>query len=147
MLYNPEDNTHRIKLARLLRAVLFKWDFERDTEVFSSEEVYRLPIGDTGMCVLVYSTIENDKVRALDSDAIRVSAVYKNKSGSYRGIASSRRVYRTGHTSDIAKRMIHRVTNVWESTHDVGRCRHCNAPKFKSSKGNMVCADFCWSKD
>lgn len=144
MPYNPESYQDRSALAVNIRQKMEECGFTKDDVIGAGEEIYSFPVKETGIRVVVYSTIEGSAVRAVGKDAIRICGVYYNESKDIeRGIVSHKRVYRTGEIADIVSRMHERMREVWSSCNQSNRC-HCGAPKFTSKKGNSVCADACW---
>jgi hypothetical protein len=159
MKYNPEDPKHRLGLAIHLMSVLDNAGFKRDERFESKrpahlrEHVYSREIKD-GMFVIVYTSCSNHKkvyvsVRAKGNDAIRVSTIYlrADKHASERvGIGKQKRIHRTGVIEDIGNRMLERMRDAWRIGNTRTRCHCCGAPKFKSKKGNLVCANVCWTR-
>ena len=157
MKYNPEDPKHRLGLAIHLMSVLDNAGFKRDERFESKhapdhlrEHVYSREIRD-GMFVVVYTSCSNHKkvyvsVRAKGNDAIRVSTIYlRSDTSERRGIGKQKRIHRTGVIEDIGNRLLERMRDGWRIGNTQRMC-HCGAPKFKSKKGNLVCANICWTR-
>ena len=102
---------------------------------------------DSRLQVKVFTTIVEDEVRNSGKDAIRVCATWLSSEGDRsRGVVAVSRVHRTGDIQAICERMLGRMREVWGRVKAVERC-NCGSPKFKSKKGNMVCADLCWKRE
>ena len=163
--YDPSNEQHKLNLAIEIMSTLdtagFKRDgqfeFQRSKQEYR-EHVYSREIRD-GLFVLVYTSCSNHKkfyvtARAKGNDAIRVATVYKLKDQSplpgrfinTRGLGKQKRVYRTGTVDAICDRMLERMRDGWRIGNNVETCSSCGAPKFKSKKGNLVCADVCWTR-
>jgi len=160
--YNPRNTAHRAALAEGITAALAAAGFEEvprtygryatKEQVFSKrvdlptiEELIGAPCPGQ-MTVRVYSTIGFDGlVRNAGADSIKVAAVYVDRKGKTRGIGSDTRVHRTGTIERVLERLTSRLGNVSKTATQPCRCDDCGAPKFKSKKGNMVCAEFCWN--
>ena len=151
MKYNPDSARSRSDLAFSIVEKLEKCGFTAASREGTREAVYSREVRE-GIRVLVYTSVvpSNDtiEVRPVDKDAIRVCAVYKNRDGKERGIArADKRVHRVGVTEEIVDRMHQRMRDVWRVAQSPCTCEKCGAPKFKSKKGNEVCADLCWMSD
>lgn len=153
MNYNPRNDGNRKELATRLQEMFQRAEFLEVQLKGCQERVFarEVPGTDGKVRVLVYSTIEGDKTRAVAKDAIRVCAVYKAHDGRDRGIASAdARVNRVGTVSSIEDRVLSRMREVWKATKTASKCPRCGAPHFKSKTrkdgrgGNLVCADLCW---
>lgn len=145
--YDPASNVDRRELAVALHRALASRRFAiKGCKADGGEIVYRREAAD-GIDVLVYSSINwaTGQVAGDGKDAIRVCAVYTNKAGESRGLARDKRVNRTGNIEAIIGRVMTRAKGVFESVASRHTCR-CGAPKFTSKKGNLVCADVCWTK-
>jgi hypothetical protein len=140
---------HRRLLGVELLAMLDEAGFERIERKGTAEAIFAREIPDTGIRVLVYSGCNPTKAgmtaRSCGSDAIRVCAVYQGTDRE-RGIVSAKRVHRTGHIEAIVKRTLSRMREVWSAAAHVGHCSDCGAPLFESKRGNLVCADVCWTR-
>ena len=151
MAYNPLISEHRRNLASAILKVMTEAGF---TEEFSANpktierhfsravEVNNQP---TKIKVQVWTSIVGTEVRQVDKDAIRVSAVYCSQNKE-QGIIKAIRVYRTGTIEDICQRLLGRMREVYSKAKHMEKCHRCNAPLFTSSKSNLVCAEFCWTK-
>lgn len=147
--YDPNAYNDRTNLAKRLQTMLVEAGFGPTTIKGTREKVFSRPVeGVEGVRILVYTTIDGARVRQCGKDAIRVCAVYMAKDGRERGIASAdKRVNRVGSIDAITDRTLSRMREVYKavSRNQIERCS-CGAPKFKSRKGSMVCADLCWTK-
>jgi hypothetical protein len=142
--YDPEYNEHRKLLASTIIDKMKECGFSEEHREGTKEKVYSRKVGDTGMSVVVYTTIVGNHVRVKDSDAIRICGVYRNEEKDIaRGICKDKRVYRTGDIAGIVSRMHERMRNAYRNCNSASRC-HCGTPKFISKKGNVVCAEVCW---
>lgn len=119
-----------------------------------AERIYTRGIGtDDRMQVCVFTTViggENGvpfEVRKEGKDAIRVCATYRTKDGKSRGIAKETRINRTGNIEDIIDRMHQRMRSAYKTGSSGERCHSCDAPKFTSKAGKMICAEICWKTD
>jgi len=151
MKYDHEDRGHREILAATMVAMLdnagFTEEPPKDRGFYTRKErMFSRPVGG-GIRVCVYTTVVGDEVRRVGTDAIRVCAVYTASDGRDRGIArAEKRVNRTGEIVAITDRTLERMREVWgliKTKGGIERC-HCGAPKFRSKKGNHVCAELCW---
>ena len=151
MKYDHGNPHHRHILATTLIAMLIDKGFEEEApqdrgSYTTKERVFSRPINER-MRVAVYTTIEGTEVRQVGKDAIRVVALYRNANGQDRGVAKAdKRVHRTGKISAVTDRTLNRMREVWRIASHSERCRHCGAPMFTSKKGNLVCADLCWTR-
>lgn len=108
------------------------------------EDVYEYITPEPRIRIRVYTTIVGKEVRRSGEDAIRVCLVYKNGEHT-KGLSKQRRVNRTGTINDIVNRTRGRMRDAFKDGAKLEKC-HCGAPKFKSKKNNMVCAELCWTK-
>ncbi len=145
MKYDPRNPSDRSELARALTAQLVakKWKLASDNQ---TEDIYEWDMGARapGCKIQVFTSLFRGEAREVGSDAIRVVGVYTTKGGRTRAVADETRVNRTGTIQDIVARTMDRVKCVFTALPGVERCRSCGAPKFKSRKGNKVCADLCF---
>ena len=118
-----------------------------------SEVVYGKPVSQGSRYMIAVYTSCNQSggayiARRLGKDAIRVACLYIKDDGSTKGVSSNRRVNRVGDPSDICDRMVKRITKSISQINDkkMPLCHDCGAPMFTSKKGNLVCAEICWSK-
>ncbi|MBQ73379.1 MAG: hypothetical protein CMJ67_10790 [Planctomycetaceae bacterium] len=153
MTYNPNSLTDRRNLANAICARLTECGFTPVTRKGTKEAIYSRPVDGTDgtIKVLVYTSVVPVRggfaVRKEGKDAIRVCAVYTSKDGKERGIArADKRVNRTGTVEATVERTYQRMRDVYKTAATCERC-HCGAPKFKSKKGNEVCADLCFLSD
>lgn len=109
------------------------------------EEVWERATPAPNVSIRVFTTIVGNEVRTKAKDAIRVQLVYKNGLN-VRRLTSEKRVNRTGDAHKIVDRTLERMRNAFEEGKTLQKCERCGAPKFKSKKGNFVCADICWDK-
>ena len=119
----------------------------------SSEIVYAKPASKRSRYMIAVYTSCNQVggayvARSLGKDAIRVVCLYIKKDGSTVGVGKNKRVNRVGKNSEICKRMIERITKTMLTIekNEIIKCNNCGAPMFTSKKGNLVCAEVCWSK-
>ena len=147
MSYDPQSRTDRTTLAAAIEALMVRSLFVEEVRPGTKEKVFARPVPDTKIRVLVYTTIEGGQVRECGNDAIRVCAVYNARDGQDRGIASAeKRVNRVGEVTAITDRLIERMREIWKATKTAEKCS-CGAPKFKTKKGTLCCADLCWKTD
>lgn len=145
MNYDPRNTNSRQQLAEALRNQMAASGFEKVSLPRTKEECYARQVNDK-VRVVVYTTIVGDKARAVAKDAIRVVALYTAKDGRERGIAKAdKRVNRTGKVEAIVERTLGRMREVFGAAKSPCACPDCGAPQFKSKKGNLVCADLCWT--
>lgn len=143
MRYNPADYAHRTALATGIANTIKAKGFQQVAVAGCYEDVYALPV--TGRVqVRVYTSVEAGIVRDCGDDAIRVCTVYATRDGDYRGVGHETRVNRVGDINGIVVRLAERIALSLEGAEKIDRCPDCGAPKFKSKKGNWVCADLCW---
>lgn len=151
MLYNPNSLSSRRALAKAIQRKLEAGRFGLHHDPYTDEEIYykKLP-EDSRLMVLVYTSIVQGQVREVGKDALRVALVYEkegDRGGSaIIGLAKATRVNRTGTVNAIVDRMVERIYQVRNQAKDISRCRSCGAPRFKSKKGNLVCAEACWTR-
>ncbi len=151
MKYNPDSARSRSNLAFSIVEKLEACGFNAVTREKTNEAIYSREVRE-GISVLVYTSVVPTngtiEVREVGADAIRVCAVYTNREGKERGIArADKRVHRVGVTEEIVDRMHQRMRDVWRVAQSPCTCEKCGAPKFKSKKGNEVCADLCFLSD
>ena len=149
--YDPDSARARSVLAFQIVQKLEDCGFTAVTRAKTNEAIYSREVRE-GICVLVYTSVVpvdgTIEVRGVDKDAIRVCAIYKNRDGKERGIVrADKRVHRVGVTEEIVDRMHQRMRDVWRVAQSPCTCEKCGAPKFKSKKGNEVCADLCFLSD
>lgn len=152
--YNPHDPTHRAQLGNSLTDWLTGREFVRRPakSLALTEDIFEREVvaggKPTGLFVVVYTSIVNGSVRAKDSDAIRVTVEGRKKDGTMRGIAKSKRVFRTGTIEGILERTLERMREAYKRGLKANgdRCKSCGAPLFVSRKENLVCLDLCWLK-
>lgn len=117
----------------------------QEVSVGRGERIFKMDIPNTRIAVTVYTSVVGNSARQKGADAIRVAALYTMKNGKTRGLVKETRVNRVGTPEEIAERMLERARSVWKSAKTGCRCERCGAPKFKSKKGNAVCAEACWA--
>jgi len=151
--YDPRYDFDRRDLATAILETLSNADFveeyhEGDAVDPTKERTFYRPItleGVDNIRVVVYTSIVGEEVREVGKDAIRVAAVYfSERLGRDRGVISETRIHRVGTIEAICERLLERMRSVWKKGARPNRCPECNAPVFKSKKGNEVCADLCW---
>jgi hypothetical protein len=145
MLYDPGNPESRQFLASSLIYMLHEAEFREENRPRTHERVFSRAITDE-LRVAVYTTIDprHGVARGCGRDAIRVCLLRKCQDGRERGLGRQRRVNRVGDTADIVQRTLERMRACWGSVKTLETCERCNAPKFKSKKGNLVCSDLCW---
>ena len=149
MKYNHEEYGHRWALATEVRMAVLGLGFTPKAIPGTNELVLTKPSGRLkGVEVLVYTTIVGEAVRPMGVDAIRVCAVFnptdETKRG--RGILKERKVLRTGEITEIPGRVVERIKDIAGELNDLKHCNSCGAPGLVSKKGNMYCADACWTR-
>lgn len=144
MIYNPDSFESRRLLADKLVSALTEAGFIKHPTLCYQEDTYTRDVFG-GIKIYVYTSIVKGSVRSLGKDAIRIVLVYHDKEDKTHGLGSESRVNRTGSIDDIVDRVGKRVFDVKQSASSLSFCK-CGAPKFRSSKGNMVCTEFCWTK-
>ncbi len=147
--YNPDSEDDRRELASLLLSRLEGRGYKQRKTPAGVEVQYAKMCG-PNIQVRVYTTIVQDRggpiARALAKDAIRCSIVFKQtKGGGERGLASETRVFRVGKIDDIVARVLDRGYELQQRIPALDRCKQCSCPTFVSGKGNVVCADLCWT--
>jgi len=144
MKYNPDYIQHRRLLAEKLTSMLEYCGFQI-VEGYK-EKVYSRPVHtNTDISVLVFSSIFGNEVALDAQDAIRVSVVYNAVGNKVKPLGKMKRVYRRGDIDDIVSRTRLRMRGAYKIGLNPEKC-HCGAPKFTSKKGNLVCAEACWTK-
>jgi hypothetical protein len=144
--YKPHEAKDRGKLAVSLHRMLVESGFDQKVDKKSRERVYGRMVHDMdNVEVLVYSTIRSNTmtVRSCAQDSIKVCAVYHGERGD-KGLLSTKRINRTGHIAAIVQRTLETMRDVYGGVRQVDCCENCGAPKFKSKRGNLVCAAICW---
>jgi len=114
-------------------------------EIVYERANHRLPT----LVVRVFTSakVGRDQVAERGKDAIRVVLVYRPEGGGQtKAVKKGKRVFRTGATEDILKRMMDRARELytmanWMST--VPACKNCGAPCYRESKR---CAAYCYFK-
>ena len=154
MVYNPNESFSRTDLAVQLKCRLLECGFERDQSFERGpqqirEHVYVRQVK-PDIYVAIYTSCSGHKgiisARNKGKDAIRVTTVNKTKAGTQRGLGKQRRVFRTGKIEDIVERTVERAREAWKTGASPCECHVCGAPKFRSKKGNFVCAELCWKR-
>lgn len=144
MTYDPNSTASRRALADEITALVLDCGFSKVALPGCREDVFERSVkGAPKMKVRVYTTIEGGLVRAVGKDAIRVCVVYLD-SGRVRGIGKDKRVNRVGKVDAIVKRILGRMRAAYKAAKEAERCSDCGAPKFRSKRGNKVCAALCW---
>ena len=154
MTYNPNEQYSRTDLAVKLQCKLLECGFKRDKSFERGPEHIREHIYvrevKPSICVVIYTSCSGHRgiisARNKGKDAIRVTTVYKTKDGTGKGLGKQRRVFRTGKISDIIDRTIERAREAYRVGANPAICSQCGSPKFRSKKGNLVCADVCWTQ-
>ena len=153
MKYDANSQFHRRHLATAIVSALMDAGYERNPHFEGkytglSEAVFTRKVNDE-VIVAVYTSCNYRsgawEARNSGKDAIRVATLKVD--GDYRqGLAKQQRVFRTGRVDAIVERLKSRCHKAWEAGMRPTRCYQCNAVKFVSKKGNLVCSDFCWTK-
>lgn len=148
--YDPSSAIHRRHLAQRMLAMLATAGFIEEAVTVRKAQIrervfYRIVDDAPTVRVQVWTSIEGEEVRAVGEDAIRICAVYRNKSREDRGILKNTRVHRVGDVDDICNRLLTRMRETYKKARSPNRCAKCGAPTFTSKKGNEVCADVCFS--
>ena len=110
--YDPNNNHSRQTLANALRDMLAEAKFVLRNDgkfEFIHEEVYSFSVDDE-VTIFVYSTISNNRVRTVGSDAIRVFAT-KNDTG----WVKTKRINRVGKIGDICDRTLNAMRDVYRA--------------------------------
>ena len=152
-MYDPNNPRHRADMAVAVCARMTECGFTPVKRDGTKEAIYSRDVhgSDGSIKVLVYTSVVPVRggfaVRKEGKDAIRVCAVYTNRDGNEKGIASAeKRINRTGTIEATVERVYKRMRDVYGLARNPTRC-HCGAPKFTSKAGNEVCADLCWMSD
>jgi len=145
MRYDPVSFLHRHALANGILNTVKAKGFQQVTVEGCYEDVFAKPLS-SRVQVRVYTSVEAGVVRDCGSDAIRVCTVYATRDGSVRGVGHETRVNRVGEMNSIVARLAERIAQSMEAANELPCCPDCGAPKFKSKKGNWVCADLCWKR-
>jgi hypothetical protein len=147
MKYNHEEYGHRWALATEVKMAVMGMGFTPRDIPGTSELVLSKPsVRLKGVEVLVYTTIVGEAVRPMGVDAIRVCAVLTPTEGRSRGILKERKVLRTGEITEIPGRVVERIRDIAVELVALPHCNNCGAPGLISKKGNMYCADACWTR-
>tara|TARA_Y100000310_G_scaffold23414_2_gene22422 strand:+ start:931 stop:1428 length:498 start_codon:yes stop_codon:yes gene_type:complete len=148
--YDPRSLESRRALAADLIGRLEAAGFDERETKKGREREFELSIvrhgQDTGWRIVVYTSVVCQAARAVATDAIRVVALHTTSQG--RTVVATkgmRRVNRTGAVEAISERALARCREAWEAAVELGRCPSCGAPNFRSKKGNVVCAELCWT--
>jgi hypothetical protein len=154
MKYNSELQYHRRYLAAEIIDNLMTEGFQRNTKLEGkrppySEAVFSKQVQDD-VYVVVYTSCDLRgaawETKKSGKDAIRVATLKIEKDGKRLGLAKQTRTHRTGNVDDIISRLNDRCAAAFKIAMYPTRCEQCNSVKFVSKKGNLVCADFCWTK-
>ena len=147
MKYNHEEYGHRWALATEVKMAVMGMGFSPKAIPGTAELVLaRSSARLRGVEVLVYTTIVGEAVRPMGVDAIRVCAVLNTSDGRSRGILKERKVLRTGEITEIPVRVTDRVKDIVDELNELPHCNGCGAPGLISKKGNLYCADACWTR-
>jgi len=147
MKYNHEEYGHRWALATEVKMAVMGMGFTPKDIPGTSELVLSKPsVRLKRVEVLVYTTIVGEAVRPMGVDAIRVCAVLTPTEGRSRGILKERKVLRTGEITEIPGRVVERIKDIAVELVALPHCNGCGAPGLISKKGNMYCADACWTR-
>ena len=145
--YNHTEYGHRWALATEVKMAVMALGFSPKAIPGTNELVLSRPSGRLkGVEVLVYTTIVGEAVRPMGVDAIRVCAVFNPTDGRGRGICKERKVLRTGKIEEIPLRVVDRIKDIAGEVNGLKHCLKCGAPGLVSKKGNMYCADACWTR-
>jgi hypothetical protein len=147
--YNHTEYGHRWALATEVKMAVMGMGFTPREIPGTLELVLSRPSARLkGVEILVYTTIVGEAVRPMGVDAIRVCAVFTpsedGKNG--RGICKERKVLRTGKIEEIPGRVTDRIKDIAADLNELPHCNNCGAPGLISKKGNMYCADACWTR-
>jgi len=154
MKYNPELQYHRRYLAAEIIDNLMNEGFQRNPGLEGkyyphSEAVFSKLVQDD-VYVVVYTSCDLRgnawETKSSGKDAIRVATLKIENDGKRLGLAKQTRTHRTGNIDDIIGRLSERCKAAFKVAMYPTRCEQCNSVKFVSKKGNLVCADFCWTK-
>jgi hypothetical protein len=147
MKYNHEEYGHRWALGTEVKMAVMGMGFSPKAIPGTAELVLaRSSARLRGVEVLVYTTIVGEAVRPMGVDAIRVCAVINTSDGRSRGILKERKVLRTGEITEIPVRVTDRVKDIVDELNELPHCNGCGAPGLISKKGNLYCADACWTR-
>jgi len=145
--YNHTEYGHRWALATEVKMAVMGMGFSPKAIPGTAELVLaRSSARLRGVEVLVYTTIVGEAVRPMGVDAIRVCAVLNTSDGRSRGILKERKVLRTGEITEIPVRVTDRVKDIVDELNELPHCNGCGAPGLISKKGNLYCADACWTR-
>jgi len=147
--YNHQEYGHRWALATEVKMAVMGMGFSPREIPGTAELVLSRPSSRLkGVEILVYTTIVGEAVRPMGVDAIRVCAVFTpsedGKNG--RGICKERKVLRTGKIEEIPGRVTDRIKDIAADLNELPHCNGCGAPGLISKKGNLYCADACWTR-
>jgi hypothetical protein len=147
--YNHTEYGHRWALATEVKMAVMGMGFTPREIPGTLELVLSRPSARLkGVEILVYTTIVGEAVRPMGVDAIRVCAVFTpsedGKNG--RGICKERKVLRTGKIEEIPGRVTDRIKDIAADLNELPHCNNCGAPGLISKKGNLYCADACWTR-
>jgi len=147
--YNHQEYGHRWALATEVKMAVMGMGFTPREIPGTLELVLSRPSARLkGVEILVYTTIVGEAVRPMGVDAIRVCAVFTpsedGKNG--RGICKERKVLRTGKIEEIPGRVTDRIKDIAADLNELPHCNNCGAPGLISKKGNLYCADACWTR-
>lgn len=147
--YNHTEYGHRWALATEVKMAVMGMGFTPREIPGTLELVLSKPSARLkGVEILVYTTIVGEAVRPMGVDAIRVCAVFTpsedGKNG--RGICKERKVLRTGKIEEIPGRVTDRIKDIAADLNELPHCNNCGAPGLISKKGNLYCADACWTR-
>ena len=143
MKYDPANTFHRRALAQGVLATVKDKGFEPQVIEGCREAVYGKLVNPR-IQIRVYTSVEAGLIRECGDDAIRVCTVYATRDGGVRGVGHETRVNRVGDINAIIVRLAERIALSMSTVKEIPCCERCCAPKFKSKKGNWVCADLCW---
>jgi hypothetical protein len=145
--YNHAEYGHRWALATEVKMAVMALGFSPKEIPGTAELVLSRSSGRLrGVEVLVYTTIVGEAVRPMGVDAIRVCAVFNPTEGRGRGICKERKVLRTGKIEEIPGRVVDRIKDIAGEVNGLKHCNRCGAPGLVSKKGNLYCADACWTR-
>lgn len=145
--YNHTEYGHRWALATEVKMAVMALGFSPKEIPGTAELVLARPSARLrGVEVLVYTTIVGEAVRPMGVDAIRVCAVFNPTEGRGRGICKERKVLRTGKIEEIPGRVVDRIKDIAGEVNGLKHCLKCGAPGLVSKKGNLYCADACWTR-
>lgn len=145
--YDPQSYTDRTVLGSALVAKMDECGFTEEKIPGTKERVFsrEVPGTDGKIRVAVYTTVVGGECRSVGRDSIKVCLLYTTKDGSVRGVGKSEtRTHRVGELDAITTRVHLKMRAVYKTSKNCEKCSACGAPKFKSKKKNMVCAELCW---